>query len=127
LEDVVLEDSGDEIWCVLDELIVPDKCIIIGSEELTRKTVRSYSLQSNYFGESAYCCGARRQLCYNIGILLLQYSQKLFSGQYAIGNIPVLKNKMLTASIGRRAPNPAFAPSILLQIAPKLQRTGFSN
>jgi hypothetical protein len=119
LEDVVLEDTSNEIWCVFDELVVPDKCIIIGSEDLTEK-LSDHIPCSNCSGESAYCRAARRQLCYNIGILLLQYGQKLFSCQYAIGSIPVLKNKMLTVSIGRRATNPAFAPLIPPQIAPKL-------
>jgi hypothetical protein len=69
LQDVVLQNIGDEVRCVLSELVISDKSIIVWRENLM-KGVLNLRDRQQASQECTNCCTARRQLCYDIGILL---------------------------------------------------------
>ena len=56
IEHVVLEHAGNVIWCIFDELVVPDKSIIVRGKDLTRLLVPMMKSCS----EDTYSCAAGR-------------------------------------------------------------------
>ena len=121
---MVLENTGNEIRCIFFKLVVPDKRIVVRSEDLAGLSIL-FQLQTN----------AQKGLT----VAPLEGSDAKISGYFCrmrlevdlssitIGNVPELKNNRLTGSTRQRAPSSTFVRLIAQQIMSKLRPARFSN